>query len=342
MSPWPKRVPDPKNPGRSILEPQPVMRVTSWTNLDDLARRFAPWTVRRLQADCLDLPPKLDPVTVSVALDDEEWRHYRSMRDKLVAWLLDGRVATASSAAIKSLRLSQITSGFLSGIEDALPIDPAAAFLTEWGELVDGRTWAEVDEIREEAAGEPKPKRTPEVLEIGRSKLDVTLRFLREKLETLPNFKAVVWVRFRPELARMIREFEKMQADFAGLEVAQIHGAQKRAARQRALRLLKPETSPAAPILVGGTFGTGSYGLDFTASHTSLAASYDASLGKFLQSADRVYGPGQEEPVAYFDVVATGPKGQKTIDHHLVGLRRENKSIADWTTDHWVKLLTED
>lgn len=108
------------------------------------------------------------------------------------------------------------------------------------------------------------------------------------------------------------------------------------------MQLLHPSTSPMdSPVFVGGTFGTGAYGLNLTGASISVNCSFDYSLGKFLQSADRVYGPGQTAPVAYFDIIATGPKGERTIDHAIVAARRANESIANWVVSDWVKALSE-
>ncbi len=162
---------------------------------------------------------------------------------------------------------------------------------------------------------------------------------MSQRLEADPKLKVVVWCRFRPELFRMLMT---VHSQFPQFVVGEIHGGQKKADRLHALALLKPETSPDAPVFVGGTYGTGSFGLDFTAAHTSVNLSFDYSLGKYLQSADRVYGPGQVAPVAYFDVVATGPAGQKTVDHAVVAARRAQQDLATWTVSEWVKALRDE
>lgn len=294
--------------------------------LEDLQRRFAPYTIRRLQADCLDLPPKLAPVTLTATLTPETWKPYREMRDELVVWLKSGDVATSSTAAIKALRLSQITGGFLSGIErgldklpDGLDLDTANAIT--------------IDRILDLADSSG-------TVEIGREKLDVLLWFLGQRLDEDKNFKVVVWCRFRAELNRMIAE---VGAKFPQFAIGAIHGGQKTEERNHALSLLAPNnTEINGPVFLGGTFGTGSFGLNLSAAHTSVTMSSDYSPGKFAQSADRVYGPGQKHPVAYFDIVAVGPKGQRTIDHAIIGARQAGESVANWTSAAWVNAITEE
>ena len=306
---------------------RPVQTITGWTNLDDLQRRFAPITVRRLQAECLDLPPKLDPVTLTATLMPETWRTYRDMRDEMVVWL-GQNVATSATAAVKALRLSQITGGFLGGIErSGIDFDGA-------GGILPGTYTTSTDGPSHE--GLPIPN-IPHA--ISREKLDVLLWFIGQRLEADPNLHLVAWGRFRTEVLRAEAEVKKK---FPQFETARIMGGQKKEERLRALSLLKPETAPVGPVFVAGIEGTGSFGLDFTAAHTCVTMSSGYSPGKSAQTLDRVYGPGQQHPIAYYDIVAVGPKGQKTIDRDILVARRAGQDIATWTADAWVKALTEE
>lgn len=279
-----------------------VESVVGWTNLDDLERRFAPVTVRRMQADCLDLPPKLPAVTLTATLTPETWRAYKAMRDEMVIWLSESTVATSATAAVKALRLSQITGGFVGGVEaDIAPGLPGA-------------------------------------VELGREKLDVLLWFIKRRLEEDPNLHLVVWSRFRAEALRAEAEVKKLFPQFeTGVIMAQRHEE-----RLRALSLLKPETSPVGPVFVAGVEGTGSFGLDFTAAHTCVTLSSGYSPGRSAQTLDRVYGPGQKEPIAYFNIIAVGPTGQKTIDRDILLSRQEGHDIAMRTASAWIKTLKEE
>jgi len=190
--------------------------------------------------------------------------------------------------------------------------------------------------------GAPEMERPPieEIQEIGREKLDVLLWFLGQRLASEPNLHVVVWCRFRAELKRMLLAVSEAYPQF---QIGSIQGGQSKEQRMDAMQLLHPSSSPKdVPVFVGGTYGTGAFGLNFTAANTSVNVSFDYSLGKFLQSKDRVYGPGQVSPVAYFDIIATGPDGQRTIDHAIVAARRANEDVANWTTAAWVKALTEE
>jgi hypothetical protein len=308
-----------------------IQKVVDWTNLEDLRRRFAPVTVRRLQADCLDLPPKLDSVALTATMSAEEWSAYKQMKEELVVWLKSGEVAVSSTAAIRALRLSQITSGFVGGIEEAR-IDEQAR-----------------DEVLEDVFGvlpdfDPTIVRTcgpqqPTWQQIGRAKLDTLLWFIERELERDANLHLVAWCRFRAELFRML---EEVSLAFPQFQTAAVMGGQKKVERMRALSLLHPDTSPAGPVFVAGIEGTGSFGLNMTAAHTCITLSSGYSPGRSAQTLDRVYGPGQTQPIAYYDVVAVGPKGQKTIDHAILIARRAGQDVASWTAQAWVKALTED
>jgi hypothetical protein len=355
--------------GRPLVNPRgggSIMQTVGWTNLDDLQRRFAPFTVRRLQKECLDLPPKLDPVMLTATLTPETWRAYRDMRDELVVWLRDGTVATGATAAVKALRLSQITGGFLGGVEDAN--------IGDWeGANPEGYDGVKEDLVKMIDRMQQKPQYTAKDLEqakanaimesmlvngighrasdkiplgitsssqeVGREKLDVLLWFLGQRLEAEPTPKVVAWTRFRAEAFRALKA---VQAAYPQFRTAVILGGQKRVERLEALALLKPETSPDAPVFVVGIEGTGSFGLDMAASHTCVTLSGGYSPGRTAQTLDRVYGPGQQHPIAYYDVVAVGPKGQRTIDHDIIAARRSGEDVAQRTATAWVKQLTEE
>ena len=46
--------------------------------------------------------------------------------------------------------------------------------------------------------------------------------------------------------------------------------------------------------------------------------------------------------VSYFDIIATGPQGQKTIDHTVVKALKNKEDIANFTTSAWIDALLED
>lgn len=319
-------------------------KVIEWVNIDDLQRRFAPYILRRLKEDCLDLPPKLPPVTLTATLTPETWAIYKEMKENMVAWLKnpDGLV-TASQIIVRAIRLSQITSGFIGGLEEVpdfakKPIDTIEdkpqrperpSFIIRPG-FTELPTKEQV--IGTEVEGFLK------VREIGREKLDVFLESYSNFLEEDHALKLLSWCRFRPELARLVRE---LRTKYPGLAVGEIRGGQKKEERQDSIRLLDPRTmSQTEPVTVVCT-DAGSLGLNLTGAHTVVRVSQGYSLYKSLQGEDRVHRPGQVHAVSYWDIIAEGPKGQKTIDHAVAKVLRQKLDIATFTTSAWVNALEE-
>lgn len=296
---------------------RPVLTIKAgaegWTNLADLQQRFAPYVLRR-EAKDLGIDFALPPVGFDVALTEATWRIYKEMKREMVVWLKSG-VATAAQAGVKMIRLAQITSGFIGGVE-ALGIDDdeqAPTSSIEW---------------------------------IGREKLDFTLEWHEELLRKHPDLKLLVWCRFVPELRRYLAEEQKK---FPHVPVGAACGASvlggeqnKKSERETALRLLHPKTAPQGPATVGATQGTGAVGLNFTACRTVLDLSYDYSPWKKKQGDARVNRPGQTGPVSFFYLVATGPRGQRTVDFHIMMTRLGKMNINDLTVAGWVKMLTDE
>lgn len=273
-------------------------QILRFRNLADLQRRFAPYTLRRLKKDCLDLPLKLDSVTRTATLTAATWSRYRKMKTEMIVQLHDlGSVSLAQQTITKLIRLSQLTSGFLGGIEDR--------------------------------DGIPQP-----VERLSHEKLDVVTAWVDELLANDPNLKLLLWSRFRVECER-VRE---ALADKA--EIGILWGGSPDAERDHALRLLHPKTAPAGPAILIGTPQTGSMGLTLTASHVVGYLSNSFALNVRVQSEDRTHRPGQRFPVSYTDFVATGPDGQKTIDHIILSALRQRRDLADWTAAAWVDALS--
>lgn len=309
-----------------------IQKITGWRDLDELQQRLAPYTVRRLQADCLDLPPKLDPVNLTATLTADTWKIYTSMRKELVVWI-EKQVSLSSTAAVKALRLSQITSGILGGIEDPNVLPKSSKALLD-SLILPGLY------LEQSLSGEDDDSEPPSLYRvISREKIDVLLWFIKQKLEADPNLHLVAWSRFRLEAEQAYLEVAKA---FPQFKCAMLMGSQTKASRHYALTLLKPETSPAGPVFVAGVEGTGSFGLDMTASHTCVTMSSGYSPGLSKQTLDRVYGPNQKHPIAYYEIIAIGPKGQRTIDHDIVTARRNGEDVALRTSAAWVKALTSE
>jgi hypothetical protein len=308
--------------------------IVKWVRLDDLQRRFAPYVIRRLKKDCLDLPEKMPPVIRQTPLSEELWKIYKEMRDDLVTWITESKVATAQLAITKSLRLQQITSGFLGGVEEALPDAPPLEDAPDYFQQVMGDLVHAFDPLPKHEAKFIGP-----VLEIGRDKLNGFLEWYDEARGQKPNLKMIVWCAFKAEVDQTLEALTHL---WRGVELAPLYGDNKKADRDRVLRLLDPRTAPDGPVVVAGTLGTGSLGLTLTAADTNWYRSIRRSRLAFVQSQDRTHRPTQVNPVSYYYQLATGPKGQKTIDHLILRSMENMDYLANMTESAWVKALMEE
>lgn len=296
--------------------------------LEDVQAKLAPYVLRRIRSECLDLPPKLDSVTLTATLAPETWRIYTGMRDDLVSWLDEHRVATSQQAGVRVMRLAQVTSGFLGGVRDD---DTSCPECGGSGSNLDGECPSCGGSGTISAAVPPAV--------IGREKLDLYLNWVKKRLKEEPNMRMVAWCRFRPELQRIVEELGKIN----GLQVRGIFGGQSKVERAEGLRLMHVDVKYEGPAILVGTLGTGGLGVSMAGAHEVVYISNDRSLYKRLQSEDRPLGPGQTEPVSYHDIVAVGPKNQHTIDHVIMKALRDKSELATWTTDAWkTALMKED
>jgi SNF2 family DNA or RNA helicase len=304
-------------------------QVLRWINLDDLQRRFAPYVLRRLKKDCLDLPPKLPPVVMEVPLSKETWATYQEMKEDFIHWLSESTTSTALQAGVRAMRLAQITSGFLGGFREEHPCQCVAVSdgPLEDCKLCDGTGLGYTDKP-------PQP--------LGREKVDLFLDWLADQLVADPEFKLLVWCRFRWELERLEQSILE-DPRLKGVITGKIWGGQSKLERQDATRLLHPDFSPQdRPVVVVGIPSAGGMGLNLSASHTVVNLSHGTNLKDSLQSDDRVHRPPQRFPVSYIDLVATGPKGQRTIDHVIIRGLRGKEDLATWTCSAWKTALNEE
>lgn len=302
-------------------------QVLSWRGVEDIQKRMAPYVLRRMKADCMDLPEKLPPVTISAPLSPKTWKIYREMRDNAVAWLSENVSASPKQAGVKAMRLAQITSGFLGGLQEKDLCEPCEGS----GCQEDGEACVQCGGL-----GSKYQDRPPQ--QIGSEKFDVVKSWLSEQLDADPAFKVLMFHRFRFELPIM----EKIASDM-GFLTGLMWGGLKRGERERVLRLGHPDSTPKdKPVIIDAIWQSGSVSINFAGISHVLGGSHGTSLKDKLQADDRVHRGGQTRNVWYGDVVATGPDGQKTIDHHITKALRNKDDAAKWTTSAWIQALTEE
>lgn len=320
-------------------------QIVSYQNLDVLNTRIAPFVRSKLTRECWDLPPMLDPITIEARLSPSTWAIYKDMRDEMVAFV-GGSASTAKQAIVKALRLAQITSGFLGGLEnlelDTSTIQPVSSPFGEQPQWL--RRIHEDSTVHQEAqaaSSEALPADQvcapvinpvfPSTREIGREKLDAVLNWLDTR-EPLPT-KLLTWCRFRPELERTTVEFGKIYP-----HVFQLCGGQTKSERAEAKSFLAPLSDPRSGAVVGNQKAGGA-SLNFAAANIAIYMSNGPALIERTQSIGRIERPGATQPMVIVDVLATGPKGQKTIDHAILKALRSKDDMARWTVQQWRDIM---
>jgi SNF2 family DNA or RNA helicase len=112
-------------------------KVVGYQNQDRLAGLIAPFTVRILKKDCLDLPPKVYQ-TRYVELTPEQKRLYRDLTKQCLAQLEPGMI-TVTTAITMMLRLHQITLGYVQ-LDDGTLQDIAHHRLDRLADLLEEGT----------------------------------------------------------------------------------------------------------------------------------------------------------------------------------------------------------
>lgn len=297
----------------AILKPNVTFpMIIGWQNLEELRAKVAPYVLRRETRDCFDLPEILDPVLVEVPLTEgSTWKYYKQMRDDMLVFLDSGEASVAKQAIVKGMRLAQITSGFLGGIQ---------VMDLEEGTMI---------------ASEDPPK------EIGREKLDGLLKWLKQ--QGRQSNRIIIWARFRAEIERTAAAFNELAPDHPlARRMYLLYGGQSKADRDAAVRAMNPETVPEENCGVVGSAQAGGAAVNLAGADLMINISRDFNLRAHLQSRGRIDRPGQRNPIRYVDIVATGPKGQRTIDHHILAALREKEDVARWTTATWKRKLLEE
>ena len=279
-------------------------QIVGFYYIEEIQEKIKPWVLRRLKSQCLDILPKMKAPLREVRLSPRSWDIYCSMRDEFVAYLNNtDEVSVVTTAPVKSLRLAQICSGFLGGVED---------------------------EERDE----------PQVVEIGNELTTSFLDYLEFRVEQDPGFKLITWCRFRPEIARLERMAKER---FKGMVVRVLQGGQSKAARSEAISLYHPDSPDfKEPGLLIGQPQAGRFGHNFTKCFNVDYLSNDHSLLTRMQSEDRVHRPGQRFQALFQDYVTVGPNRERTASGMILKALRNHEKMAEWTTSRWVAEIMQE
>jgi SNF2 family DNA or RNA helicase len=281
-------------------------QVVGYYHLEELQDKIKPFVLRRLKDQCLDIPAKIRAPLREVKLLSKTWEIYVSMREELIAYLKNtDDVSVVGTAPVKALRLAQICSGFLGGIDDD-------------------------DDVSK--------KRT---VEIGTELTSAFLDYLEFRISQESGFKLIVWCRFRPEIARLELMAKRR---FPNLMVRVLQGGQSKADRDEAVSLFQPNApDPAGPALLIGQPQAGRFGHNFTKCSNVDYLSNDHSYLTRSQSEDRIHRPGQRFQALFQDYIVVGPNRERTVSGMILKALRKHEELATWTCSRWVaEIMQED
>lgn len=166
-------------------------------------------------------------------------------------------------------------------------------------------------------------------------KMVAVLEWHAARLNEDPLFRAVFWCRFRAEAERLAGHLA------CRVPTRLLYGDQTPDERAEAVQFLGPGSPERAAALVG-IAKTGGIGLDLSGASTTAYVSNEYSHVVRAQADARVLGPNQRRPCAYFDFVATGPEGQKTVDHAVLRALQKKEDLATWGAARWAAELGEE
>jgi SNF2 family DNA or RNA helicase len=274
-------------------------KIVGYTNLDEFAARTAPYILLDDGGD--DFARIAPPVRtqVEVPLSPASWKVYLALRNEFVAWLSDTTTATALQAGVRAMRLAQVVNGFVGGVEEE-------ADLLDEGSLLPPSTTREI--------GDEKARALEQLI------LD----------EGVPD-KVLVFARFRPDVERAVR---RLSEAFPQHRVLPLYGSQPPEERAEAKRLLAPDGDARKAIIVANA-RSGGAGLNLAAASLCIFAANDYAHKTRVQAEGRVDRTGQTRQVRFVDLIATGPDGQKTIDHLIVSSLRRQQDVTVQTLRAW-------
>ena len=97
-------------------------KVDRWLNMDELARKIHAWSFRAKDTECEELP-ELIVSDVPVYFTEKSKKIYNQMAEEMIVELENEETITASMAAVKVMKLQQITGGFIMKTEEKLVND---------------------------------------------------------------------------------------------------------------------------------------------------------------------------------------------------------------------------
>lgn len=174
------------------------------------------------------------------------------------------------------------------------------------------------------------------VRNLSNEKLEFTTKLISES----KSMNVVAWCRWVRE-----RELLAVALKSSGFIVYQIYGNQPKQQREWSEKIFSEGAfrDPTERYAIVAQPQAGGICLDMAAANETFRLSADYNLRTYEQSKDRPLGPMQE--LAYVPetiILATGPDGERTVEHAIYAALEVKENIGRWTTEKWRKVLETD
>ena len=168
---------------------------------------------------------------------------------------------------------------------------------------------------------------------VGQEKIQDALNYLDERQKG----RLIVWTWFRVETARVADALRVKQRGCRS--VGMLIGGMTQSKREVVLHNFNNDEDG---ILVS-QLAAGGMGLNMQRASNMLFLSRAYSLLMRIQAIGRIDRMGQTaESVSVVDSIATGPKGEPTVDRAVLKALKRKAELANWTRGEWLKVLQEE
>lgn len=274
-----------------------------YRKLDRLQELITPISSRLLKEDSgVELPPKSYAVR-AFRMTPEQTRAYASLSKEFQLELDSGATVDAALAITRTMRLQQITSGFVG----AETVAPRVAEVTTEADY--SAAWAQT-RAADQCEAECEP--VQEIVDLVPHWSNPRLDLLGEILDECAH-KVIVWCRFRHDVDLIMTRFGDRCVRYDGAVTTQER-------RANIARFCNP--GDPVQVLVANTHAL-SQGVTLTIAKTMVYYSNSFSLERRLQSEDRNHRIGQDSPVLIIDLAA-----ENSIDTKIITALREKYDIA--------------
>lgn len=238
--------------------------------------------------------PEVVPSFITANLTPKTWKVYCQLRDELMAELERGTLLL-NHATTKVLRLAQVCAGFLGGFEDAL--------------------------------GEK------ECVELSSESTDALLSWLALRLEERPDFKCVIWCRWRAEITRLNLRIE---SKFPTVRVGMTYGD------KHDENFLHPKHEFKGAGIMIAQPQAAQFGVNYAKADTRVFLSSDYNRVSRAQAQERVQAINAgRESTYHLDVIVKGPAGQRTVSQDIYKVLKDKEDVSRRTTEAWKKALSD-